>query len=92
MALGARERFGVDYAVAPGASGPPTARSLIVVTPDAARTMNTFLGISSLLHPDEIDEELVASAKGLFLIETPAGKLPRRDPQGAAVAHTESRI
>jgi sugar/nucleoside kinase (ribokinase family) len=57
---------GVGYDVMPGASGPPTARCLIVVTPDAARTMNTFLGTSSLLHPDEIDVDLVASAKVLY--------------------------
>jgi sugar/nucleoside kinase (ribokinase family) len=57
---------GVDYAVPPAAEGPPTARCLIVVTPDAARTMNTFLGISSYLHPDDIDVELVKSASILF--------------------------
>lgn len=53
---------GVAYDVPPGASGPPTARCLILVTPDAQRTMNTFLGISALLGPDDVDEELVASA------------------------------
>ena len=57
---------GVDYAVASASDGPPTARCLIVVTPDAARTMNTFLGISSYLHPDDIDVELVKSASILF--------------------------
>ncbi len=57
---------GVDYDIAAGTEGPPTARCLIMVTPDAARTMNTFLGISSLLHPDEIDTDLVASGKVLY--------------------------
>ena len=57
---------GVDYDVKPGADGPPTARCLIVVTPDAARTMNTFLGISSLLHPDDIDHDLVGSGDVLY--------------------------
>ena len=57
---------GVDHDVTPGTDGPPTARCLIVVTPDAARTMNTFLGISSLLHPDDIDVDLVSSAKVLY--------------------------
>lgn len=46
--------------------GPPTARSLIVVTPDAARTMNTYLGASSLLLPDEIDRTLVAAPQVLL--------------------------
>lgn len=53
---------GVGYDVPPGAGGPPTARCLILVTPDAQRTMNTFLGISALLNPDDVDEDLVASA------------------------------
>lgn len=53
---------GVGFDVAAGADGPPTARCLIQVTPDAERTMNTFLGISAFLGPDDIDEALVASA------------------------------
>jgi sugar/nucleoside kinase (ribokinase family) len=53
---------GVGYEVALAASGPSTARCLIQVTPDAQRTMNTFLGISALLSPDDIDRDLVASA------------------------------
>lgn len=46
--------------------GPPTARSLIIVTPDAARTMNTYLGASSLLLPDEIDTAFVAATQVLL--------------------------
>lgn len=53
---------GVEFDVAPGGDGPPTARCLIQVTPDAERTMNTFLGISAFLSPDDIDESVVASA------------------------------
>jgi sugar/nucleoside kinase (ribokinase family) len=53
---------GVDFNVLPGTDGPPTARCLIQVTPDAERTMNTFLGISAMLSPDDIDESVVASA------------------------------
>ena len=54
--------IGVAYDVPLAPAGPPTARCLIVVTPDAERTMNTCLGISSLLEPDDVDEELCASA------------------------------
>ena len=57
---------GVDFEVAAATEGPPTARCLIIVTPDAARTMNTFLGTSSLLHPDEIDTGFVADGKVLY--------------------------
>jgi sugar/nucleoside kinase (ribokinase family) len=53
---------GVGFDVAAGVDGPPTARCLIQVTPDAERTMNTFLGISAFLSPHDIDEPLVASA------------------------------
>ena len=45
----------------------PTGRCIIVVTPDAQRTMNTFLGMSSLLVPDDVDEEVVASGKVVYL-------------------------
>jgi sugar/nucleoside kinase (ribokinase family) len=57
---------GVAYDVPPASAGPPTARCLIQVTPDAERTMNTFLGISTLLEPADVDEELVASASITF--------------------------
>ena len=45
----------------------PTGRCLIVVTPDAQRTMNTFLGMSSLLTPDDVDDTIVAEAKLVYL-------------------------
>ena len=57
---------GVSYDVPLASEGPPTARCLIQVTPDAQRTMNTFLGISALLGPDDVDAELVASAKVVY--------------------------
>ena len=57
---------GVDFDIAPAAAGPATGRSLILVTPDAQRTMNTFLGISSLLEPDDIEEDAVRRGSVLF--------------------------
>ena len=57
---------GVSYDVPYATDGPPTARCLIQVTPDAQRTLNTFLGVSSLLSPDDIDPALVASAKLVY--------------------------
>lgn len=47
-------------------TGPATARSLILVTPDAQRSMSTFLGISSLLEPADIDPRMVRDARILF--------------------------
>lgn len=57
---------GVDYQVAPGTDGDPTARCLIAVTPDAQRTMNTFLGISRNLAPADVDEKVVAAGELLY--------------------------
>jgi len=56
--------FGVDFDVpAAAADDPdPTARSLILVTPDAQRTMNTNLGIAVRLDADDVDADLVASS------------------------------
>ena len=58
---------GVIFTTQPLVIGAPTGRCLILVTPDAQRTMNTFLGASVELHADDIDEELVASAQVTYL-------------------------
>jgi sugar/nucleoside kinase (ribokinase family) len=58
---------GVEYRIAPRDSGPPTARCLIFVTPDAQRTMQTSLGISVELGPEDIDADLIAAAKITYL-------------------------
>ncbi|VVT30653.1 adenosine kinase [Rhizobium sp. EC-SD404] len=54
---------GVHFETAPLASPPPTARSMIFVTPDGERSMNTYLGACVELGPDDVDEAVVASAK-----------------------------
>src|SRR5262249_30049405 len=58
---------GVAYDTPPARDGAPTGRCLILVTPDAQRTMNTFLGASVGLGPDDIDERLVARARVVYL-------------------------
>ncbi len=58
---------GIDFDIPPRASEPPTARCLILVTPDAQRTMNTFLGASQFLAADLINKDLIASAEILYL-------------------------
>ncbi|HEX9965884.1 MAG TPA: adenosine kinase [Allosphingosinicella sp.] len=45
----------------------PTARSLVLVTPDAQRTMNTFLGAAQNLSSDALDEAQLRRAKILYL-------------------------
>ncbi|HZD26923.1 MAG TPA: adenosine kinase [Alphaproteobacteria bacterium] len=59
--------IGVDFETAPATSGPPTARCLIMVTPDAQRTMNTFLGACVELGPEDVDEELIAASAVTYM-------------------------
>jgi sugar/nucleoside kinase (ribokinase family) len=59
--------IGVEFTTAPAADGPPTGRCLIVVTPDAQRTLNTFLGAAADLHPDDIDRDVVSASAVTFL-------------------------
>ncbi len=49
----------VHYATPPASPGEPTARCLILVTPDGQRTMNTYLGVSSALAPAHLDADLI---------------------------------
>jgi sugar/nucleoside kinase (ribokinase family) len=57
---------GVHFEHTPATSGPPTARCLIVVTPDAERTLNTYLGIAGQMGPEDIDEGVVSSSAIVF--------------------------
>jgi sugar/nucleoside kinase (ribokinase family) len=59
---------GVAFTTAPATGGAPTGRSLIVVTPDAERTMSTFLGASVELAPSDVDEALCRRAR-VVLVE-----------------------
>ena len=59
--------LGVIFKTPPLTSGPPTARCLILVTPDAQRTMNTFLGACVELGPEDIDAELISAAQVTYL-------------------------
>ncbi|CAN5400829.1 adenosine kinase [soil metagenome] len=59
--------LGIAFATPPRTEEPPTARCLILVTPDAQRTMNTFLGASQFLPAAALDHDLIRSAKVLYL-------------------------
>ena len=58
---------GVDFYTAPLMQGPSTARSIVLVTPDAQRSMFTYLGASTHLSPDDVDEKIIATAKVVYL-------------------------
>lgn len=59
--------LGVVFDTPKATSGPPTARCLILVTPDAQRTMNTYLGACVELGPDDIDEARIAAAQIVYM-------------------------
>jgi sugar/nucleoside kinase (ribokinase family) len=58
---------GVEFSSTPTNAEPPTSRSLILVTPDGERTMNTFLGVSTDLGEKELDAKTIAQGKILYL-------------------------
>jgi sugar/nucleoside kinase (ribokinase family) len=84
----------VDFPNKPSNLGVPTGRCLIVVTPDAERTMSTYLGMSSLLGPEDIDVDLIASGKVLYmegyLWDRPPAKEAYR--KAAKAAHAAGRL
>ncbi len=58
---------GTIYDTPMASLGPSTARCLILVTPDAQRTMCTYLGASVQLQPEDLDLTIIKKAKVLYL-------------------------
>ena len=58
---------GVTFEVSPSNSGPATARSFILVTPDGERTMNTYLGACVTLSEEDIEKKAVEQAQITYL-------------------------
>jgi sugar/nucleoside kinase (ribokinase family) len=92
--------IGVTYDTPPLTEGLSTARCLIFVTPDAQRTMQTFLGATTQLGPEDVTLEYIDSTKVLYLEgylwDQPRAKQAMRDAairarkNGAKVALTLS--
>jgi len=62
------ERLGTAFPNRPVADGGlPTSRSMIFVTPDGERSMNTYLGISAEVAPGDVDEGVMAASEIVFL-------------------------
>jgi sugar/nucleoside kinase (ribokinase family) len=55
-----------------------TGKCLVLITPDAERTMNTFLGITSSIGANEVDPEAIKNSKFMYmegyLVASPTGK------------------
>jgi len=58
---------GVSFETKPSQSDTPTARSIVLVTPDAERTMSTYLGISPELNSSEVDPDIIKKSRILYL-------------------------
>ena len=88
------KQIGVDFRSGGPDSSIPTGRCIIAVTPDAQRTMNTFLGISTQLSFSDISSDVIAAGAILYL----EGYLFDRDEakdafrKAAALAHLNGRV
>jgi sugar/nucleoside kinase (ribokinase family) len=84
---------GVTYRMPAASTGPSTARCLILLTSDAQRTMNTYLGACVELGPEDLDRELIESAAVLYLegylFDPPRAKAALR--AAAEIAHAAGR-
>lgn len=77
------QRIGVPFDTSPLTGGPATARSIIFVTPDGARSMNTYLGASVEFSPEDVSEDMVRDGGILYL----EGYLFDKDDAKAAFVH-----
>jgi sugar/nucleoside kinase (ribokinase family) len=59
--------IGVDYSTPMLVDGLPTARCMVLITPDAERTMSTYLGACTALAPEDLDEDMVQAGKILYI-------------------------
>lgn len=73
--------IGVHYETVPSKEGAPTATSMILVTPDAQRTMSTYLGACGEMDLGDIDEDIVARSEVTYI----EGYMWDRDNQKEAV-------
>ncbi|MDD9908217.1 MAG: adenosine kinase [Ahrensia sp.] len=86
--------IGVNFDTNPLEDQPPTARSMIFVTPDGQRSMNTYLGACVELGPNDIDADIVAASKVTYfegyLWDPPRAKEAIR--LAAQIAHDNDRL
>ncbi len=84
---------GIHFATPALKDGAPTARSIILITPDGERTMNTYLGACQELGPADVDPATVEAAAITYLEgylwDPPAAKEAFRRASG--VAHAAGR-
>lgn len=59
--------LGATFSTPMAEDGPPTGRCLILVTPDAQRSMNTYLGAAQNLTPDDIDAGIIEASAVTYM-------------------------
>ncbi len=59
--------LGITFETGPARDGAPTGRCLVFISPDAQRTLQTYLGAASSLGPEDIDESLIAISRMTYL-------------------------
>lgn len=82
---------GFDTPMAPkSVEGDETGRCIVLVTPDGERSMSTYLGVSAILGPDDIDEQAIAASEWIYLegyrFDGPDGKAAFHKAVAAAKA------
>jgi sugar/nucleoside kinase (ribokinase family) len=85
--------IGVHFPSSRLIGGAPTARCLIMVTPDGQRTMNTYLGACVTLNEEDVDDDLIGAAAVTYmegyLFDPPEAQAAFR--KAAAAAHRAGR-
>ena len=86
--------IGVDYDTPPLDQGEMTARSMILVTPDGERSMNTYLGACAKLSSKDIDADLVAQSKITYFEGYLWDPAEAKDAirEAARIAHENDRL
>jgi sugar/nucleoside kinase (ribokinase family) len=85
--------LGVEFTTPPLEGGPPTGRCMVLVTPDAQRTMQTCLGSAGMVGPDDIDAAQIQRALYTYfegyLWDAPPAK--QAYVKAAGIAHAAGR-
>jgi sugar/nucleoside kinase (ribokinase family) len=61
------QQAGIQFKTLPLVGKEPTARCIVLVTPDAQRTMNTYLGACAELTPADVDKSVIANSQVTYL-------------------------
>jgi sugar/nucleoside kinase (ribokinase family) len=72
------EAAGVDHCFKTERAEGTTGKCLVLITPDAERSMNTFLGISETLSTEQLDAEAISASEYVYiegyLVTSPTGR------------------